>query len=49
MSSELNHTIVWVRDKAASAGFLADILGVPVGPPSGPFVPVQLGNACPAE
>jgi catechol 2,3-dioxygenase-like lactoylglutathione lyase family enzyme len=45
MSSELNHTIVWVRDKAASAGFLADILGVPVGPPSGPFVPVQLGNA----
>jgi catechol 2,3-dioxygenase-like lactoylglutathione lyase family enzyme len=44
MSVELNHTIVWVRDKTASAAFLAGILGVPVGPPSGPFIPVRLGN-----
>jgi catechol 2,3-dioxygenase-like lactoylglutathione lyase family enzyme len=44
MSVELNHTIVWARDKAASAQFLAGILGLPVGRPTGPFVPVQLGN-----
>src|ERR1700704_226653 len=44
MSIELNHTIVWARDKAASAQFLAGILGLPVGAPTGPFVPVQLGN-----
>ena len=44
MSVELNHTVVWARDKAASAGFLAGILGLPVGPQSGPFLPVQLGN-----
>jgi catechol 2,3-dioxygenase-like lactoylglutathione lyase family enzyme len=44
MSVELNHTIVWAHDKATSAEFLATILGVPVGPPAGPFVPVALGN-----
>jgi catechol 2,3-dioxygenase-like lactoylglutathione lyase family enzyme len=44
MSVELNHTIVSAHDKLASADFLADILGVPVGDPVGPFVPVQLGN-----
>jgi catechol 2,3-dioxygenase-like lactoylglutathione lyase family enzyme len=41
---ELNHTIVNVRDRAAGATFLADILGVPVGEPSGPFIPVRLSN-----
>jgi catechol 2,3-dioxygenase-like lactoylglutathione lyase family enzyme len=44
MTVELNHTIVWARDKAASAAFLAEILGLPVGAPVGPFVPVRLGN-----
>jgi catechol 2,3-dioxygenase-like lactoylglutathione lyase family enzyme len=44
MSVELNHTIVWARDKAASAAFLAGILGVAVSPPDGPFVPVRLAN-----
>lgn len=44
MSVELNHTIVWARDKEASARFLAEILGVPVGARSGPFVPIRLGN-----
>jgi catechol 2,3-dioxygenase-like lactoylglutathione lyase family enzyme len=44
MSVELNHTIVWTRDKAASAEFLAGILGVPVGAPNGPFVPIRLAN-----
>ena len=33
MSVELNHTIVWARDKAASAAFVAGILGVAVSPP----------------
>ena len=42
--TELNHTIVRATDKAASAAFLAGILGVPVGEPVGPFVPVQLTN-----
>ncbi|WP_312871520.1 DUF4440 domain-containing protein [Amycolatopsis acididurans] len=42
--TELNHTIVHARDRAASARFLAGILGVEVGQPMGPFVPVQLSN-----
>lgn len=45
MSIELNHTIVHASDKHASARFLADILGVPVGEEAGPFVPVELSNA----
>lgn len=44
MSVELNHTIVWSRDKAASAALLAGILGVAVSPPDGPFIPVRLAN-----
>jgi hypothetical protein len=44
MNVELNHAIVWVRDKAASAAFLAGILGVCVGAPDGPFMPVRLAN-----
>ncbi|MEU6646967.1 DUF4440 domain-containing protein [Saccharomonospora sp. NPDC046836] len=41
---ELNHTIVFSHDKVASAEFLAGILGVPVGNPFGPFVPIELSN-----
>ena len=44
MSVELNHTIVPARDKHASAQFLADVLGLPVGGEVGPFVQVELGN-----
>jgi catechol 2,3-dioxygenase-like lactoylglutathione lyase family enzyme len=44
MPIELNHTIVHAHDKHASARFLADVLGVPVGPEAGPFVMVQLAN-----
>jgi catechol 2,3-dioxygenase-like lactoylglutathione lyase family enzyme len=44
MSIELNHTIIWARDKSASAQFLAGILGVATGTPYGPFIPVQLSN-----
>ena len=44
MAVQLNHTIVPVRDKAASATFLADLLGLK--PPSsyGPFMVVELDN-----
>ena len=42
--AELNHLIVWSKDKHASAKFLADMLGVPVGDDWGPFVPVRTGN-----
>jgi catechol 2,3-dioxygenase-like lactoylglutathione lyase family enzyme len=44
MSVELNHTIVAARDKKAAADFLAGILGLEVGAPLGPFVPVGTGN-----
>lgn len=44
MSVELNHIIVPAHDKRASAEFLAGILGVPVGTPWGPFVPLELAN-----
>lgn len=42
---QLNHTIVAARDKRASAQFLAHILGLAVGPPFGPFIPVETDNA----
>lgn len=44
MSVELNHTIVPVRDKAASAAWLAELLGLRVQPQFGPFIPVQTSN-----
>jgi catechol 2,3-dioxygenase-like lactoylglutathione lyase family enzyme len=44
MSVELDHTIVWARDKAASAQFLANILGLEVGAETPPFLPVHLAN-----
>jgi catechol 2,3-dioxygenase-like lactoylglutathione lyase family enzyme len=44
MSVELNHTIVTARDKQAAADFFASILGLEVGPPFGPFVPVETSN-----
>ncbi len=44
MPIELNHTIVAARDKKAAADFLATILGLEVGPPYGPFLPVETSN-----
>ncbi|HEV7932781.1 MAG TPA: VOC family protein [Actinomadura sp.] len=44
MSVELNHTIVAAREKKAAADFFARILGLEVGAPLGPFVPVGTGN-----
>ncbi len=44
MSVQLNHTIVAARDKKAAADFLATILGLAVGAPYGPFIPVETSN-----
>jgi catechol 2,3-dioxygenase-like lactoylglutathione lyase family enzyme len=44
MTVKLNHTIVYARDKRASAAFLADILGLPPPVPFGPFMGVQVDN-----
>ena len=44
MSAQLNHTIVWCRDKAVSAGFLAEMLGRPAPGAFGPFAVVDLDN-----
>lgn len=44
MTAHLNHTIVYARDKQVSARFLADILGIAVGPPVARFLPVFLDN-----
>ena len=44
MTIQLNHTIVWCRDKRRSARFLADILGRPPPTRFGPFMVVELDN-----
>src|SRR5438552_2464704 len=44
MSVELNHTIVFVKDKRASAAFLAGILGLRPAPQWAGFIPVQMSN-----
>ena len=45
MGVELNHTIVSVRDKEASARFLADVLGVAEPVAFGPFMGVEVDNS----
>ncbi|MFI8520602.1 VOC family protein [Streptomyces sp. NPDC085481] len=44
MTAQLNHTVVHARDKRVSAEFLAEVLGLEVGAPFGPFLPVDTGN-----
>ena len=44
MAIELNHTIIWAKDKWASARFLAHILGVEAGLQWARFVPVRVGG-----
>ncbi|RKP44628.1 VOC family protein [Trinickia fusca] len=44
MTVELNHTIVWCRDKQVSSRFLVDILGLPDPIEFGPMLVVELGN-----
>ena len=42
MTIVLNHTIVAVSDKERGARLLADLLGLAVGRPAGPFTPVRI-------
>ena len=44
MSVQLNHTIVWCRDKQKSATFLTQILGRPTPTRFGPFLVVEVDN-----
>jgi catechol 2,3-dioxygenase-like lactoylglutathione lyase family enzyme len=44
MTAQLNHTIVYSSDPAASARFLAGILGLPAPSRFGPFAVVELDN-----
>ncbi len=44
MAVQLNHTIVSARDHEASAGFLAEILGLSAPTQFGPFVMVEPAN-----
>jgi catechol 2,3-dioxygenase-like lactoylglutathione lyase family enzyme len=44
MVVQLNHTIVWCRDKERSAAFLAEMLGRPAPARFGPFQVVELDN-----
>ena len=44
MSVQLNHTIVYAKDKRESAAFLSEILGLPEPEPFGPFLVVQTAN-----
>ncbi|MYS89024.1 MULTISPECIES: VOC family protein [Streptomyces] len=42
--AQLDHTAVFASDRRLSAEFLAVVLGLTVGAPFGPFLPVDLGN-----
>jgi catechol 2,3-dioxygenase-like lactoylglutathione lyase family enzyme len=44
MSVQLNHTIVWCRDRQRSADFLTEILGRSAAYPYGPFMIVEVDN-----
>ena len=44
MAVELNHVIIWCSDKRVSAGFLADMLGLPAPVPFHQFLVVDLAN-----
>ncbi len=44
MPPQLNHTIVWSRDKKASAEYLTRTMGLPPASPWGPFLVVEMAN-----
>lgn len=44
MPVRLNHTIVYCRDREASAAFLSEILGLAAPTTFGPFAVVQVAN-----
>jgi catechol 2,3-dioxygenase-like lactoylglutathione lyase family enzyme len=41
---QLNHTAIYATNRHLSAEYIAAILGLKVGAPFGPFLPVDLGN-----
>jgi len=41
---ELNHTIVWCRDKKVSASFLTELFDLPDATRFGPFLVVEVAN-----
>ena len=45
MSVQLNHTIVWCRDKQKSATFFTEVLGLQSATQFGPMLVVQLSNS----
>jgi catechol 2,3-dioxygenase-like lactoylglutathione lyase family enzyme len=45
MPAQLNHTIVWCRDQAASSRFLTDILGLPPARRFAHFLVVDMADA----
>ena len=44
MSAQLNHTIVWCRDKKKSSAFLVDLLDLKKPVAFGPMLVIQLAN-----
>jgi catechol 2,3-dioxygenase-like lactoylglutathione lyase family enzyme len=44
MGVQLNHTIIWCRDKHRSSAFLTEMLGLPPAGPFGPMLVVPLDN-----
>jgi catechol 2,3-dioxygenase-like lactoylglutathione lyase family enzyme len=44
VSVQLNHTIVWCRDKQKSATFFTEVFGLPSATPFGPMLVVPLNN-----
>ena len=44
MNVQLNHTIVWCRDKQKSSAFLTELLGLGAPIPFGPMLVVALDN-----
>jgi catechol 2,3-dioxygenase-like lactoylglutathione lyase family enzyme len=44
MPVQLNHTIVFARDKQTSATFLSEVLGLPAPKSFGPFMMVEVDN-----
>jgi catechol 2,3-dioxygenase-like lactoylglutathione lyase family enzyme len=44
VSVQLNHTIVWCRDRDRSAAFFVEIFGRPTPAAFGPFLVVELDN-----
>ncbi|WP_024802114.1 VOC family protein [Nocardia sp. BMG51109] len=44
MSIVLNHTIVPATDKHTAATFFADLMGLSVAAPAGPFTPVRVND-----